>query len=86
LSKDHPEWIRLPGLFRWKEVCDVFASQAGHDEEWRFSVQQVVAQSESSEPLYAVQAAPRRQREARLPPRPQLTSSPAHVKERDSYA
>ncbi len=35
---DSGEWVRLPGLFPWGEVCDLFADEAGHDDAWRFTV------------------------------------------------
>lgn len=38
MSENDGERLRLPGLFRWTEVCDVFLSGAGDEERWRFIV------------------------------------------------
>jgi len=56
MSSDEDEWVRLPGLFRWDEVCDVFASEAVPDHEWRFLVQLAPPCAQLSEPLYVVLA------------------------------
>lgn len=52
------EWVRLPGLFRWREVCDV-ARQIQEEDEWCFAVRQVSV-GPHSEPLYVVDAGTRR--------------------------
>jgi hypothetical protein len=59
LAVERTEWVRLPGLFRWREVCAVFADGAGHDDEWRFLVSLQVPERDGSEALYAVHAAVR---------------------------
>lgn len=51
------EWIRLPGLFLWDEVCDLFAEEAGRDDTWRFAVL-LDAVGADDAPLYVVHAAP----------------------------
>ena len=56
MSSDDYEWVRLPGLFRWDEVCDVFAVEAVPDHEWRFLVQVAQSSTTRSEPLYVVHA------------------------------
>jgi len=56
MSSDEYEWVRLPGLFRWDEVCDVFAVEAVPDHEWRFLVQVALPSATRSEPLYVVHA------------------------------
>ena len=56
MSCDEAEWVRLPGLFRWDEVCDVFATEAVPDHEWRFLVQLAPPCALRSEPLYVVLA------------------------------
>jgi hypothetical protein len=57
MAEDGDEWVRLPGLFRWEEVCDVFARHAGIDDHWRFEVRKVTGPS-SSAALFIVYAAP----------------------------
>jgi hypothetical protein len=53
---DHPiERIRLPGLFRWPEVCEVFESESGHDGEWHLEVRHT-SNGAADEPLYSVYA------------------------------
>lgn len=53
---DHPiERIRLPGLFRWAEVCDVFDSESGRNDEWHLEVR-LTATGNAGEPLYTVYA------------------------------
>lgn len=52
------EWIRLPGLFHWKEVCDV-TRQIQEDDEWCFAVRQV-SLGPYSEALFVVDAGTRR--------------------------
>ena len=56
------EWMRLPGLFRWDEVCDVFATEALPDHEWRFHVQLAPPSSTRSDALYVVHASSTRVR------------------------
>ncbi len=56
MSVDESEWVRLPGLFRWDEVCEVFAVEAGLDRDWRFLVQ-LAPESSSMDLLYVVHAA-----------------------------
>ena len=56
MSSHEDEWVRLPGLFRWDEVCDVFATEAVPDHEWRFLVQVAPPMADRSEPLYTVHA------------------------------
>jgi hypothetical protein len=52
---DQFERVRLPGLFRWQEVCDVFDLEAGHDGEWHFEVRRTSDES-AQEALYVVYA------------------------------
>jgi hypothetical protein len=56
MSSVQDEWVRLPGLFRWDEVCDVFAMEAVPDHEWRFLVQLAPPGVTRLEPLYVVHA------------------------------
>jgi len=56
MSSVQDEWVRLPGLFRWDEVCDVFAMEAVPDQEWRFLVQLAPPGVTRLEPLYVVHA------------------------------
>ena len=49
----HADWIRLPGLFRWSEVCDVALAEAGLHDRWRFVVR-VHSLTPDLEPLYTV--------------------------------
>ncbi len=51
------EWVNLPGLFSWEEVCVLFSNETGHDDGWRFHVHR--ASSGDATPLYAVRAARR---------------------------
>jgi hypothetical protein len=67
MSAVEDEWMRLPGLFRWDEVCDVFAIEAHPDHEWRFFVRLAAPSPARAEPLYVVHAAINRVR--RLKPR-----------------
>jgi hypothetical protein len=53
---EESEWVRLPGLFRWDEICEVFAAEAMPDREWHFWVR-VAPQPEGPELLYVVHAA-----------------------------
>ena len=50
------EWLRLPGLFRWSEVCDLFWDAASEDD-WRFVVR-VHSVTPEHEHLYTVELAP----------------------------
>ena len=50
------DWVRLPGLFRWDEICEVFAAEATPDREWHFLVR-VAPEPEGPELLYVVHAA-----------------------------
>lgn len=50
---EESEWMRLPGVFRWSEVRDVFLLHAGWDDAWRFVVKADSATSEFGL-LYAV--------------------------------
>jgi hypothetical protein len=54
------EWVRLPGLFRWAEVCDV-ARGIQRDDEWCFAVR-FVSVGPHAEPLYVVEAGARGKR------------------------
>ncbi len=56
MPREETEWVRLPGLFRWQEVCEVFAATAGCDDDWRFAVRLAIRQSKT-EALYVVFAA-----------------------------
>jgi len=58
-ASDESVWVRLPGLFSWPEVCMLFSSEAGHDDDWRFSVK-LEWSKDDNELLYAVSAAPSR--------------------------
>jgi hypothetical protein len=57
MSENDGERLRLPGLFRWSEVCDVFLGAPGAREEWRFVVKphSVTADLEL---LYVVEGVP----------------------------
>lgn len=55
MSDDHVELVRLPGLFRWREVCDVFDQESGRDVEWRFEVRRTSG-DDVAEALYTVYA------------------------------
>ena len=55
------QWVRLPGLFRWSEVCDVARDIQEEDEEWCFAVR-LVSIGPHAEPLYVVDAGSRRRR------------------------
>jgi len=72
MSFDEDEWVRLPGLFRWDEVCDVFATEAVPDHEWRFLVQLAPPCAQRSEPLYIVLATSRPVRQP--PPRRKISA------------
>jgi hypothetical protein len=52
--KDDVDWVRLPGLFHWTEVCDL-AREIQQDDEWCFAVR-LVSVGPISEPLYVVDA------------------------------
>lgn len=52
---EQSEWVRLPGLFRWNEICEVFAAEATPDREWHFHVR-AAPQPEAPELLYVVHA------------------------------
>jgi len=60
MSSDHTVWIRLPGLFRWNEISEIFDAETGHDSEWRFAIRAVAIRAE--ETLYVVFAAESRGR------------------------
>ncbi len=66
--KRDDEWIRLPGLFLWSEVCELFDAES---KDWRF-VAKAHSASAGEEPLYVVlMASPRDgERRARSPNRP----------------
>ncbi|HEX3594231.1 MAG TPA: hypothetical protein VHU80_03990 [Polyangiaceae bacterium] len=53
---EESEWVRLPGLFRWDEICEVFATEAMPDREWHFLVH-AASGSSAAERLYVVHAA-----------------------------
>ncbi|HEX4339096.1 MAG TPA: hypothetical protein VH062_24480 [Polyangiaceae bacterium] len=53
---EESEWVRLPGLFRWDEICEVFATEATPDREWHFLVHAASAPG-AAERLYVVHAA-----------------------------
>jgi hypothetical protein len=53
---EESEWVRLPGLFRWDEICDVFASEATPDREWHFIVK-LANEPDGPELLYVIHAA-----------------------------
>jgi len=53
---EESEWVRLPGLFRWEEICEVFAAEATPDHEWHFFVR-AASEPEATERLYVVHAA-----------------------------
>ncbi|HVU03632.1 MAG TPA: hypothetical protein VHE30_17860 [Polyangiaceae bacterium] len=55
MESERDEWVRLPGLFRWEEVSEVFALASGFDDEWQFDVRAVP--SDGEETLYVVRAA-----------------------------
>jgi hypothetical protein len=54
---EQSEWVRLPGLFRWDEICDVFATEATPDREWHFVVK-LASEPDGPELLYVIHAAP----------------------------
>jgi hypothetical protein len=60
MSTDHTVWIRLPGLFRWNEISEIFDAETGRDSEWRFAIRAVAVRGE--ETLYVVFAAESRAR------------------------
>jgi hypothetical protein len=49
------ERIRLPGLFLWTEVCDVFEAESGQDGEWHLEVLRS-SNGADDEALYTVYA------------------------------
>jgi hypothetical protein len=53
---EESEWVRLPGLFRWDEICEVFATEATPDHEWHFLVR-AASEPDAAERLYVVHAA-----------------------------
>ena len=55
MSKER-DWVRLPGLFRWDEICDVFASEATPDRDWHFVVK-LASAPDGPELLYVIHAA-----------------------------
>jgi hypothetical protein len=65
MSSDHTVWIRLPGLFRWNEIREIFDAETGHDSEWRFTIRAVAVRAE--ETLYVVFAAESRGRSSSSP-------------------
>ncbi len=72
MSENDGVRLRLPGLFRWAEVCDVFLGTASEDEEFRFVAKphSVTAELEVLYVVEAVAAARRvhgRERLAALP-------------------
>ena len=54
------DWVRLPGLFRWSEVCDL-ARDIQQNDEWCFAVR-LVSVGPHAEPLYVVDAGSRRKK------------------------
>jgi hypothetical protein len=56
MAEDETNRVRLPGLFRWEEVCDVFRVESGHDDQWHFEVQQASEHLGGGESLYIVHA------------------------------
>ncbi len=53
---EESEWVRLPGLFKWEEICEVFATEATPDHEWHFLVR-AASEPDAAERLYTVHAA-----------------------------
>ena len=53
---EESDWVRLPGLFRWDEICEVFATEATPDHEWHFLVRSAT-EPDAAERLYVVHAA-----------------------------
>lgn len=53
---EESDWVRLPGLFRWDEICEVFATEATPEHEWHFLVRAAKEQP-TEERLYVVHAA-----------------------------
>jgi hypothetical protein len=51
------DWVLLPGLFSWDEVCALFSADAGRSDGWRFSVRRASPDG-LPHPLYTVLAAP----------------------------
>ena len=56
MAEDETDRVRLPGLFRWEEVCDVFRAESGHDDRWHFEVQAASEHLDGGESLYIVHA------------------------------
>ena len=76
MSSVQDDWVRLPGLFRWDEVCDVFAMEAVPEHEWRFLVQLAPPSATGLEPLYVVHAT---DNPVRRSPRRRLAAVPRDV-------
>src|SRR5437773_10462450 len=67
MTENQDDWVRLPGLFRWEEVSDVFQADTGYDDQWHFDVRLVSERSHEGETLYTVRAAHGRARSDRNP-------------------